>query len=475
MNKYPTPSASSGQALATKARAWRGWGTLCLTLAALALPAAARTRPHYGGALRVEVEGDAWQKSGGMARRLVLDGLTRMDADGAARPALAARWASESNDHRWQFWLRPGVHFSDGSALTSSEVVSSLGGGCGTNCPWTAIHAIGSSVVFTSDSPMPNLPALLASDEYLIALTESLSGTSPGAAALPGPVGTGPFELTEFKNGVANLAANDSCWQGRPFVDRIEIVGHKSIRDQWLDLSVGRADLVEVPAEQLRQAREQHLTAAVSPPVELLALAVADGGVLGDPHLRAAIALAVDRGALSNVIFQKQGEITASMLPSALTGYSFLFSADRDLNKARELRGGLTPPPLTLSTDGGAAMQLAAQRIALNLREAGFNVQVAGSGRPQHTDLVLLRLTLASSQPRAGLESLLRGVGVATPVQENDPAGLYRVEREFLETHTLIPLLYLPRAYAASGRVRDLRLSPDGAPLLGEVSLEDAP
>jgi hypothetical protein len=88
---------------------------------------------------------------------------------------------------------------------------------------------------------------------------------------------------------------------------------------------------------------------------------------------------------------------------------------------------------------------------------------------------VLLRLTLGSNQPRAGLESLLRAVGVATPVQESGPAGLYKVEREFLETHTLIPLLYLPRAYAASGRVRDLRLSPDGAPLLAGVSLEDAP
>jgi hypothetical protein len=49
------------------------------------------------------------------------------------------------------------------------------------------------------------------------------------------------------------------------------------------------------------------------------------------------------------------------------------------------------------------------------------------------------------------------------------------VEREFLDTHTLIPLLYLPRAWAAGGRLRDLRLSPDGAPLLGDVSLEDAP
>jgi MarR-like DNA-binding transcriptional regulator SgrR of sgrS sRNA len=437
-------------------------------LAALALPGAARTRPHYGGTLRIEVEGDPWKAPGGIARRLVMDGLTRMNADGVARPALAVRWGSENNDHRWQFTLRKGVLLHNSEPLTAAMVAKSLNRSCQAGCPWTAVRDVGSSVVFTSDSPMPNLPELLAGDDYLIGFD------TDGA---PGILGTGPFEPNgvPVNGGVQIFVANEFCWQGRPFVDQVEIHFHRPIRDQWLDLSVGRADLVEVPAEQLRQAREQHLTVAVSPPVALLALAVADGGILANPNLRAAIALAVDRGALSNVIFQKQGEIAASLLPSALTGYSFLFSSDRDLNKARELRGGLTPPPLTLSTEGGAAMQLAAQRIALNLREAGFNVQVADSGRPQHTDLVLLRLTLASNQPRAGLELLLRAVGVATPVQENDPAGLYKVEREFLETHTLIPLLYLPRAYAASGRVRDLRLSPDGAPLLAGVSLEDAP
>jgi peptide/nickel transport system substrate-binding protein len=110
---------------------------------------------------------------------------------------------------------------------------------------------------------MPNLPALLAGDEYLI------------AADAGGNIGTGPFQFTGFTNGVLTLTANENCWQGRPFVDAVEIHVHRSIRDQWLDLSVGRADLVEVPAEQLRQAREQRLTSArQSPPVTLLALSV---------------------------------------------------------------------------------------------------------------------------------------------------------------------------------------------------------
>jgi ABC-type transport system substrate-binding protein len=255
----------------------------------------------------------------------------------------------------------------------------------------------------------------------------------------------------------------------------VELHVHRSIRDQWLDLSIGRADLVEVPVEQLRQAQQQRLTVVASPPVTLLALSVTDSGALGNPKLRAAIALAVDRSALYNVIFQKQGEVTASLLPAALTGYSFFFPTERDLNKAHELRGGLTPPPLTLAAEGDPAMQLAAQRIALNLREAGFTVQVVNAGAAQHADLFLRRLPLESSQPQAALESMLRGAGLAAPVLEQTPAGLYRIERDSLESHTLIPLLDLPRAYAVGGRIRDLHLSPDGTPQLAAASLEDAP
>jgi hypothetical protein len=55
----------------------------------MALHAAAHTRPHYGGTLRIEIEGDPWQKPDGLARRLVLDGLTAMSPDGSVEPALA--------------------------------------------------------------------------------------------------------------------------------------------------------------------------------------------------------------------------------------------------------------------------------------------------------------------------------------------------------------------------------------------------
>jgi len=436
----------------------------------LALPLCARTRPHYGGTLHVEIEGDPWQRPDGLPRRLVFDGLTAIDANGALRPALAVEWDSDSTAHRWQFQLRPAVHFHDGSPLTAQAVIASLNAACSANCPWTAIRAIGSSyVVFTSDSPMPNLPTLLAGGDYLIVLTATPDGGTPSSA-----VGTGPFQLTGFQNGVLMLAANQNSWQGRPFLDAVEIRVHRAIHDQWLDLGVGRADVVEVPAEMLRQAQQQRLQVISSPHTELVALQLIETGPLQDPALRASISLALDRASLYNVIFQKQGELTASALPQNLSGYSFLFSSDRDLNKAHEIRGGLAAPPLKLSVEGDGAMQLAAQRIALNLREAGFNVQVV-TGATQPTDLTLRAIPFESADPAAELERLSRLGGHTQPVSAPTPQGLFKSERDFLSLHTLVPLLDLPRAYAIGARVRDFELLPGGAPDLPDASLEGAP
>ncbi len=442
---------------------------ISLFLVLVGIYAWGRTRPHYGGTLHVEMEGDAWQGADGLARRLVFDGLTSLDANGAVQPALAASWQSDDNGHRWEFHLRANVQFHDGSPLTAAAVVMSLNLACNANCPWTAVNAVGSSIVFTSESPLPNLPALLASDAFLIQLTRTADGQTPGQ-----PTGTGPFQVASATGNTLTLTANENCWQGRPFADQIILTSHRTVRDQWLDLSVGRADVVEVPAEQLRQAQQQRLIVIASPPVMLLAIEVADSGPLANPTLRAAIAHAVDRSALYNVIFQKQGEVTASLLPQSLSGYSFLFPTDRDLNKANELRGGLNTPPLTLRTDGDGAMQLTAQRLALNLREAGFHVQMAAANA-QHADLVLTELPIAGSDPAGALAGLLLAAGQTPSVGGREPEALFRDERAFLDQHTVVPLLDLPRAYATGSSVRNFSLRADGTPDLASVSVEDAP
>jgi peptide/nickel transport system substrate-binding protein len=419
----------------------------------------------------MEIAGDGITSSDATVLHLVLDGLTRFGADGSIQPALATSWKSDDGFHHWEFSLRPGVQFHNGMPLTADRVVASLNLACNGNCPWTSIHAVGQSVVFIGDSPMPNLPWLLADRQYLIELTDEGEGKAP-----PCCIGTGPFAMAGPTNPkLVELAANEGYWGGRPFVDKIEVATGRDLRDQWLDLSLGRADVVEVPPEDLRQAEQQHLTLAQAPAVELLALEIADTGALANPMLRGAIAEAVDRSALYNVIFQKQGEITASLLPQALTGYAFLFPADRDLNKAHDLRGGLACPPLVLNYAGDGAMQLAAQRIALNLHEAGFDTQVVAAKAQQHADLTLRLLPIAGPDPAAAMEILLRASGESVSVADRSTQALYRAEHDFLDRKTLVPLLDLPLSYAIGPRVRDFTLLAGGTPDLASASLEDAP
>jgi ABC-type transport system substrate-binding protein len=435
-------------------------------LVCLALGAAARTRPHYGGTLRIETQGDPWQMPDGMARRLVLDTLTTVADIGGARPALAVRWESQNADHRWEFWIRPEVRFQDGTALTADAVAAALDETCShAACPWRMVRGVGPSVVFTSDSPVPDLPELLAQTQFAIAKQDATGAV----------VGTGPFRVTGFANGALNLVANDDCWAGRPFADAVEVRPRRAIRDQWLDLSVGRTDVVEVPPELLRQAQQQHMNVLASRPVDLLALTIAPGGALASREMRQAASLAVDRLALYNVIFQKQGEVTASLLPQGLSGYSFLFSPERDLDRARALRGGATTAPLLLGTeDTSATMQLAAERLALNLHEAGFNVQTAPAGSRQPTALTLQRVPLEADSPRAAFDEMLAQFGQNGSVTGADAASLWQAEEGVLNNETIVPLLWLPRAWAVGERVRDLRLAADGEPLLADASLEGA-
>jgi ABC-type transport system substrate-binding protein len=437
------------------------WFAVVSLLLGLLMPAIARTRPRYGGILHIETRSDPLKSPDGLARKLLFETLTQVNVNGDVVPGLAVSWESQSASHRWQFHLRSGVRFHDGSPLTADAVVQSLSSAC-SRCAWH-VRAVGDSIIFTSESPMPGLPAELARNVYAIARQDESAN----------PDGTGPFRFASLSNGIVFLSPNDDSWQGRPFVDAVEIYGNRTPREQWLDFSVGKADLVEVPPELLREAQQERVPLmAASRPTELLALTISDQQIR-DGHLRESIALTLDRATLSNVIFQKQGEITASLVPNALSGYSFLFPTAANPGRSRELRGAQSIP-LRLSVDNSnAILQLVAERLALNLRDAGWNVRVVAQAANPNAELSLRLLHVEAADAAATLRETMQDFGAALHEESADASALYAAEHTFLQSHTVVPLLYLPRAYGVSARVHNLALGPDGTPLVPNVSLAD--
>jgi peptide/nickel transport system substrate-binding protein len=433
---------------------------------ALAIGVAGRTRPHYGGTLRVESQTPAAANS--MLRAAVAETLVILDSRGAPQPSLALRWEAQNGERRWQFWIRPGVVFHDGTPLNAASVAEALAAAADRKFPWRSVRPLGDSVVFEADTPLPGLPAMLAAAKFAIARTAS-DGTL---------IGTGAYKVARVAQASQSLEAFDDHWSGRAFINTLEFTGSRSAHDQWMDLGVGRTDIVEVPPEVLRSAQQEHMRVALHPDGELIALTVNPRSQqLQDVVLRQAVAESIDRTALVNFIYQKQGDAAATLLPATMTGYSMLFPQARNLPRARELRGQrqVALSLVVVYDADDPALQLAAERIALNAREGGINIQALprSNAALAHADLFVSRFAISSSNAASALADLSSQITGEPVVVGESIESIYQHEHELLSTYRVIPLLHLPRAFAASDRVRQWKLEPGGEPATGGLWLEE--
>ena len=429
------------------------WLVISSLVATIAVVAHARTRPRYGGTLRVETSGNLWDPNGA-ARALTTETLTRVDELGTVQPWLALKWEAQNRNKRWLFTIRPGVKFHDGTSLTAASVAEILSGCAG--CPWRTVQAAGENVVFDFDAPEPLFPAELATTRFGIA--------KPGTSGTL--IGTGPMKVDQATPRSATLVAFDNYWNGRGFVGSVEVTSARTHRDQSLDLGVGRTDVAELAPEQIKRAQQDHLRVLVSRNDELIVLVMNKSSAsIQRPEVRQAISASLDRASLLNFIFQRQGETTGSLLPNWMTGYGPLFSTAQDLERAREYRNQAGPvPTLTLTYDAGdPSMQLVGERIALGARDAGITIRTMPA--PAHWDLTLVRIPLSSSQPSVALENLVSALGAEHKIPDDVTTDtLYQREHGLLDPDFLVPLLYVPHAFAASDRVRNWKLdagSPD--------------
>jgi peptide/nickel transport system substrate-binding protein len=429
--------------------------------------AAAATRPHYGGILRVQLQSapgtldipanaptaDYWDATRVLA--LVADNLIAMDAQGRALPALAISWQNDSNARHWQFTLRRGVKFQDGSVLSAAAVAQIL----------TPLHpdwhlqSSGDALTIDADTPLPSLLAELALPRNAI--------LKRNAAGLP--LGTGAFRIAEFQPGkLLKLAANEECWSGRPYLDAIEIEFGRSLRDQAIALELGRTDVIEVSPAASNSASARVRT---SLPVELMALVFPANSKALDSRVREALSLSIDRRPIQSVLLKGAGDPAGSLLPNWMTGYSAAFPAQANVQSSKALLADSRQPAFILSYDPrDPQAQLIAERIALNAREVGITLQVSLSGAD---DLRLVRVVLPSPDPATSLREAARQLGLPqAAVRSNTVEDLYQAERTLLDGHAVIPLFHLPFAGAASVRVRDWDPDRRGEWNLPQVWLE---
>ena len=448
---------------------WRLLAAVSAVAAALGVTTAA-TRPRYGGTLRLEIRErlatlDPAEKSSGVAARIeafVFDRLVRIDDEGRPQPALAISWQSDSEQKRWEFRLRPGVQFQDGYPLTAATVGGVLQRLLGSQ---GNIAVAADSVVVKLDRPTPGLLAELARPSASVA-----ARSHEGAL-----VGTGPFRVAHFDAGRhLSLAAFEGHWGGRPFVDTLEIEMGRTTREQFVDLQVGKADVIELAPNELRNAVERGTKTWVSAPVELLALVFGPGRASDDARLREALALSIDRAAIHNVLLQRQGIVTGALLPQWLSGYAFLFPTAMNLARARQLAAEVPAAERTLPLAYDPAdpqARILAERLAVNARDAGITLQVTNQPK---SELRLVRTHFSSLDAAVALTELSAALALGdpgVPAGERRPEALYTAERTLLEGFRVVPLFHLPDAYGVNAKVKTWQRP--GVGRLGWLNLAD--
>ena len=218
-------------------------------------------RPRRGGSLTVgvnsEIDGflpalNHFDNSGIDYVNAVYDTLTRIAADGTARPYLAESVTPNADMTVWTVTLRPNVVFHDGSPLTADVLVANfqalkqsvLTGQA--VAPISGVRATGPlSVAYSASEPLVAFPYYLATQVgYVVALSQ-LSG--PGGSAHP--VGTGPFSFVSWvPNDHLALERNPHYWRpGLPYLDAItykpivqDSARESSLRSGTIDIMVTR-------------------------------------------------------------------------------------------------------------------------------------------------------------------------------------------------------------------------------------------
>ena len=327
----------------------------------------------------------------------VFEGLTAFDADSHVQPALADSWQASEDGSQITFHLRPGIAYSDGTPITSQDVVDSWlrlidpqtpsplvsllsdvagateyqQGAVGSD--GVGLHADGDQVVVDLKRPATYFLSVTASPSLAVVPPSIYGQLDAGPPS--NIVVSGAYVPSLPSAGVIHLTGNPNYWAGLPPLDEVDLVtdlGTKSSVDAFSDgtvdyIGVGSADASWMAYDSDLGPKLRHddgfsvsyygFDTRVAP--------------FDNPTVRLAFAKAVDW----NRIVTLSGSTPAtSMIPAGVPGRDDIdHKPTYDPEAARQLLadanypGGAGFPPVVIGTYGVGYEETVAAELEQNL------------------------------------------------------------------------------------------------------------
>jgi len=384
----------------------------------------------------------------GSSHMMIYDPLVYVDPDQQLRPGLATSWRIV-DDTTWEFKLRRGVKFHDGSAFTADDVIATFERVPNVpNSPNSFaqfVRGIASvtkqgddTLIIKTKAPNPKL-AFEMSRVFIVPATVAKTATTADFNSGKAAIGTGPYKVVEWVNGDRLvLARNDAYWGAKePWAKVTEKVIAKD-PTRVAALLAGEVDAIDLPATadvpRLRADARFRVTRGAAGLVHYIALDSArdvspnvtakDGkpltsNPLKDPRVRKALSLAINRQVIADKMMEGSAQAASQLLPATYPGTSQKLKPDAfDLAKAQALmkEAGWADGfriVLTTTNDRYPNDAAVAQAIGQMWSRLGLKVEieaVPGSiffGRASKQEFSAFAAQYGSEEAGAGIRALL--------------------------------------------------------------------
>jgi peptide/nickel transport system substrate-binding protein len=269
------------------------------------------------------------------------------------QPGLATEWKT-IDPLTWEFKLRKGVKFHDGSDFTAADVVASIERVPtvpNSPSPFTAFtRQIKEMVVvdpltirFKTATPYPLMPSDMA--QVVIISKAAAKATTDDFNTGKAAIGTGPYKLVRYaKSDRIELARNDAFWGGKTPWERVTLRLLPQDASRVAALLSGDVQVIEnVPTSDVANLRKDKRVAVFRTVADRLIYLHMDSdrdaspfvtdkagkplakNPLKDPRVRKAISKAINRPAMVDKVMEAEAVPAGQLVPE------FLFGATKNL------------------------------------------------------------------------------------------------------------------------------------------------
>ncbi|HKL75943.1 MAG TPA: ABC transporter substrate-binding protein, partial [Halanaerobiales bacterium] len=351
---------------------------------------------------------------------LVFEGLTYVDKNFQAQPALAQKWEVSEDYKTYTFFLDNRAEFHDGEPVTAEDVKYTYE---------MFLHPDYSGVRASNFTPIlgaeefqngeaDEVRGIKVIDDYTIEITLSkvhapFLTVTTGFGILPehilseydpvdmkkidfnqNPIGSGPFEFVEYKTDeYTRLSAFENYRQGRPYLDNVvwRYVDEPAL---VIMLEKGEIDYAQIMASQFDRVKDMNNVTVhkqVRNGFGYLAFNLVGDSPVADQAVRQAVAYGVNRKGFQEMVMNGLAVNVNSPISQASWAYTddlnqYPYNPEKAKEVLREagweMKDGLwhkNGEPLSFTINASSGSEFINQLVALaqdNLNEIGMDVEI---------------------------------------------------------------------------------------------------